>query len=219
MLRAVIALCVLLALGSSAEAKRVALVIGNSAYAHAGTLANPKNDATDVAAALKKSDFEVIAAFDLDKASFDRKIRDFASALSGAEAGVFFYAGHGMQVGGRNYLVPIDAQLTTAEAVDFEMVQLDVIHRTMERQVATNIIFLDACRNNPLVRNLARAMVTRSMEIGRGLAPVESGVGTLISFSTQPGNVALDGSGRGALVQRIATSTEDLSCTAHRRPQ
>jgi uncharacterized caspase-like protein len=183
---------------------------------HAGTLANPKNDATDVAAALRKSGFEVIAAADLDKASFDRKIRDFASALSGAEAGVFFYAGHGMQVGGRNYLVPIDAELTTAEAVDFEMVQLDVIHRTMERQASTNIIFLDACRNNPLARNLARAMGTRSMEIGRGLAPVESGVGTLISFSTQPGNVALDGSGRNspftaALVQRIATSSDDLS--------
>src|SRR5262249_47026973 len=109
MLRAVIALSVFLALGSSAEAKRVALVIGNSAYVHAWTLANPKNDATDVAAALRKSGFEVIAAPDLDKASFDRKIRDFASALSGAEAGVFFYAGHGMQVGGRNYLVPVDA--------------------------------------------------------------------------------------------------------------
>ena len=87
MLRAVIALCVLLALGFGAEAKRVALVIGNSAYVHAGTLANPKNDATDVAAALRKSGFEVIAAFDLDKATFDRKIRDFASALSGVEAG------------------------------------------------------------------------------------------------------------------------------------
>jgi hypothetical protein len=216
MLRAVIALCVLLALGFGAEAKRVALVVGNSAYVHAGTLANPKNDATDVAAALRKSGFEVIAALDLDKASFDRKIRDFASALSGAEAGVFFYAGHGMQVSGRNYLVPVDAELTTAEAVDFEMVQLDVIHRTMERQAATNIIFLDACRNNPLARNLARAMGSRSMEIGRGLAPIESGVGTLISFSTQPGNVALDGNGRnspftGALVQRITTSTEDLS--------
>ena len=99
MLRTILALCVLIALGSSAEAKRVALVIGNSAYKHAGELANPKNDATDVAAALKKSGFQVIAALDLDKASFDRKIREFASALQDAEAGVFFYAGHGMQVG------------------------------------------------------------------------------------------------------------------------
>ena len=86
----------------------------------------------------------------------------------------------------------------------------------MERATTTNIIFLDACRNNPLARNLARAMGTRSTEIGRGLAAVESGVGTLISFSTQPGNVALDGSGRnspfaGALVKRINTSGDDLS--------
>src|SRR5262249_57812752 len=96
------------------------------------------------------------------------------------------------------------------------MVRLDLVQRTMERETQTNILFLDACRNNPLARNLARAMGTRSMEIGRGLAPIESGVGTLISFSTQPGNVALDGNGRnspftGALVQRIATSTDDLS--------
>jgi hypothetical protein len=96
------------------------------------------------------------------------------------------------------------------------MVRLDLVHRTMERATATNILFLDACRNNPLARNLARAMGTRSAEIGRGLAAVESGVGTLISFSTQPGNVALDGTGRnspfaGSLVKRIATSSDDLS--------
>jgi branched-chain amino acid transport system substrate-binding protein len=96
------------------------------------------------------------------------------------------------------------------------MLRLDLVHRTMERATSTNIIFLDACRNNPLARNLARAMGTRSTEIGRGLAAVESGVGTLISFSTQPGNVALDGTGRnspfaGALINRLSTSSDDLS--------
>jgi tripartite-type tricarboxylate transporter receptor subunit TctC len=207
----------LLVLSSSAgAAKRVALVIGNSAYKHAGELANPKNDATDVAAALRNSGFQVLDAFDLDKPSFDRKIRDFVIALAGAEAGLFFYAGHGLQVAGKNYLVPIDAELTTSDALEFEMVQLDTIHRIMERQSNTNIIFLDACRNNPLARNLSRAMGTRSAEIGRGLAAVESGVGTLISFSTQPGNVALDGTGRnspfaGALARRITSSSDDLS--------
>jgi len=218
MLRATIALVAILLIGlpSTAEAKRAALVIGNSAYVHAGTLANPKNDATDLAAALARSGFEVIAAFDLDKVSFDRKIRDFAAALSNSEAGVFFYAGHGLQVAGKNYLVPVDAELATAEAIEFEMVQLDVVQRIMERHTTTNILFLDACRNNPLARNLARAMGTRSVEIARGLAPVESGVGTLISFSTQPGNIASDGSGRnspfaGALVKRVGSSNEDLS--------
>jgi hypothetical protein len=96
------------------------------------------------------------------------------------------------------------------------VVRLDLVQRTMERTARTNILFLDACRNNPLARNLARAMGTRSADIGRGLAPVESGVGTLISFSTQPGNVALDGAGRNspyasALVRHIAASSDSLS--------
>ena len=112
--------------------------------------------------------------------------------------------------------MPVDAQLSTASALDFEMVRLDLVHRTMEREAQTNILFLDACRDNPLARNLARAMGTRSAEIGRGLAQVESGVGTLISFSTQPGNVALDGAGRnspfaGALVKQLSTSNDDLT--------
>jgi hypothetical protein len=196
--------------------KRVALVIGNSTYMHAGDLTNPKNDAADMATALRKFSFQVVDGFDLDKATFDRKIREFGTALANADAGVFFYAGHGLQVGGQNYLVPIDAKAETADALDFEMVRLDLVQRTMERAVPTNILFLDACRNNPLARNLARAMGTRSTEIGRGLAPVESGVGTLISFSTQPGNVALDGAGRnspfaGALVRHLATSSDSLS--------
>lgn len=199
-----------------AEAKRVALVVGNSAYRNAAALSNPRNDAADMAAALRKFDFQVLEAADLDKPSFDRTIREFASALAGADAAVFFYAGHGIQVAGKNYLVPIEAELTTPDALDFEAVPLDLVHRIMERNSATNILFLDACRNNPLARNLARAMGTRSVEIGRGLASVEGGIGTLISFSTQPGNVALDGTGRNspyaaALVRQLSTSGDDLS--------
>lgn len=210
-------LCLVLTAAPTAQAqKRVALVIGNSAYQHAGLLDNPKNDAIDVAGALKKHGFQVIAGFDLDKAGMDRKIRDFAEALPGATSAVFFFAGHGLQVSGHNYLVPIDAKLTTAAALDWEMVRLDLVHRSMEREAATSILFVDACRNNPLARNLARVMGTRSAEIGRGLAPVEAGVGTLVSFSTQPGNVALDGAGRnspfaGALVKHIHQTKDDLS--------
>ena len=203
---------------ATAEAqKRVALVIGNSAYQATPALTNPKNDAADFAALLKAERFEVIEGVDLTKAMMDRKIAEFAGRLANTDVGVFFYAGHGLQVGGQNYLVPIDAQLTTAAAIDFEMVQLDLVQRTMERETKTNILFLDACRDNPLARNLARAMGTRSVEIGRGLAARESGVGTLISYSTQPGNVALDGAGRnspfaGALVKRIkAGAKRDLS--------
>ncbi len=209
-------LCSILSTASRAYAeKRVALVIGNSAYQHTSTLTNPKNDAIDVAGALKKHGFLVIEGFDLDKPAFDRKVRDFAATLKGSDAGVFFYAGHGLQVAGQNYLVPIDAKAEGAEVLDFEMVRVDVVHRIMERQTNTNILFLDACRDNPLARNLARSMGTRSSEVGRGLAQVEAGVGTLISFSTQPGNVALDGRGRnspfaGALVQQLS-SKDDLS--------
>jgi hypothetical protein len=217
MLRTVFVLLLCLLTPSIAQAeKRIALVIGNSAYQSTPALTNPRNDATDMVATLKRRGFQVLEGFDLDKASFDRKVRDFADALSGAKVGMFFYAGHGLQVAGQNYLVPVDAKLSTAAALDWEMVRLDLVQRTMERETKTNVIFLDACRDNPLARSLARAMGTRSVEIGHGLAPVESGVGTLISFSTQPGNVALDGSGRnspfaGALAKYISASNESLS--------
>ncbi len=217
LIRDLISITILVICASSAAFadKRVALVIGNGAYANAPTLANPRNDAADMAAALRALGFTVIVGTDLTKTQMDRKILEFASALSGADAGVFHYSGHGLQVAGVNYLVPVDAELTTAAALDFEMVRLDLVQRTMEREAKTNILFLDACRNNPLARNLARALGTRAMDIGRGLAPAESGVGTLISFSTQPGNVALDGTGRnspysGPLVKAIGTPGEDI---------
>lgn len=216
MLRMILAALVLLLPVHARADKRIALVVGNSAYTHAGTLANPKNDATDISAELKKLDFQVVEGFNLDKAAFDRKVMEFAVALNGAQVGLFFFAGHGLQVAGQNYLMPVDARLTTAAALDFEMVRLDLIQRAMERETLTNILFLDACRDNPLARNLALVMGTRSTDVVRGLAPVEGGIGTLISFSTQPGNVALDGAGRNspfaaALVKHIATPSDDLS--------
>jgi hypothetical protein len=202
--------------GGDSVSKRIALVVGNSAYKRTPKLANPSNDAADISRILRFLGFVVIDGLDLDKAAFDRKLREFAGALGGADAGVFFYAGHGLQVNGQNYLVPVDAQLTTASALDLEMVRVDFVQRIMESETQTNILFLDACRDNPLARNLARALGTRSIQIGRGLAAIESGAGTLISFSTQPGNVALDGTDRnspftGALVKRLQSMNDDLS--------
>jgi hypothetical protein len=152
--------------------KRVALVIGNSAYQHAPALTNPTNDAIDVAAALKQLSFTVIDGLDLDKLTMERKLRDFARALGGSDVGLLFYAGHGLQVNGQNYLVPVDAKLDDASGLDFELVRLDLVQRTMERETRTNLLFLDACRDNPLARNLARALGTRSAGIGRGLANI-----------------------------------------------
>jgi caspase domain-containing protein len=202
-------------LAAATQQKRVALVIGNSAYRFTRRLDNPRHDATDVGSALKRLGFQVIEGFDLDKAGLDEKIRLFTTHLRGASVGVFFYAGHGLHIAGQNYLIPVDAQLAGAPALDLELVRLDLVHRTMEREAPTNILFFDACRDGPLPDTLARAMGTRPAQIGRGLATVQSGAGTLISFSTQPGTIALDGNGRNspysaALARQLAASHEDL---------
>ncbi len=204
MLRLPLMLAVLVAIAfapsAGAQEKRVALVIGNSAYSHAPTLANPANDATDMADALTALGFVVVKGLDLDKAGFDKTLRAFTSELEGAETALLFYSGHGLQVGGQNYLVPIDAKIGRERDLDFETVRMDLVLKQMEleRDGKTNIVILDACRDNPLTRNLARSMGTRSTVIGSGLAEVQTGVGTFIAYSTQPGNVALDGSGRNS---------------------
>jgi len=197
--------------------KRVALVIGNSSYRPPAQLANPRNDASDIAAAMRMHGFRVIVGLDLDKAAMDAKLREFESELRGAETGVFFYAGHALQVSGQNYMLPVDAELRVESALEVETVSLDQVQRTMQRAVPTKILFLDACRTNPFARNLQQAMGTRSIQVGRGLAPIRSGVDTLISFSTEPDTVALDGNGRnspftGALVRRMRSiEREDLN--------
>jgi uncharacterized caspase-like protein len=184
---------------ASAE-KRVALVVGNTHYEHSPALTNPANDAEDVARVLKSLGFEVLLGLDLDKRAFDLKVRDFALALSQADTALFFYAGHGLQVSLQNYLVPVDAKIARERDLDFEVVRLDFILKQMEleREGKTNIVFLDACRDNPFAETLARTMGTRAISIGRGLAEVQTGVGTFIAYSTQPGNVASDGSGRNS---------------------
>jgi uncharacterized caspase-like protein len=185
--------------GAGAQ-KRVALVIGNAAYVNSAALANPVNDAADMAKALTEVGFTVIHGLDVDKRGFDGKVRDFTRALDNADVALFFYAGHGLQVAGRNYLIPVDASLQGERDLDFEAVSVDFILKQMElgREGKTNVVFLDACRDNPLSRNLARSMGTRSASIGQGLAQVQTGVGTFIAYSTQPGNVALDGQGRNS---------------------
>lgn len=193
----VVALVVLAGTLAPAHAeKRVALVIGNSTYQHTAQLKNPSNDATDMAAKLRQLGFEVIDGTNLSKAEMEQRIRSFSTKLDGADVGLFFYAGHGFQVDGKNFLAPIDARLKSDADVDFEAVELDLVLKQMERNSRVSIVFLDACRDNPLATNLTIA--SRSLQVGRGLAQVEKAVGMMIAFATQPGNVALDGEGRNS---------------------
>ncbi len=194
--------------GAVATEKRVALVIGNSAYRNAPALPNPANDASDIAAELQKLGFDVVRGIDLDFNGMRDTLRRYTAKLANADAALFFYAGHGLQVAGKNYLVPIDAQIESLADLNFSTLDVDLIINAMDSDSRTNIVILDACRDNPFTRSLARGLATRSASIGRGLAEVQSGNGMLIAYSTQPGNVALDGDGRnspftGALVRLI----------------
>ena len=123
------------------------------------------------------------------------KTREFSAKLDKAELALVFYAGHGVQVDGRNYLVPVDAKLEHAGDLDLDAVDL----QTMEAERRVNLVFLDACRDNPFTRSLARSLgSTRSTAVAQGLAQVNSAAGTMIAFSTQPDNVAQDGQGRNS---------------------
>jgi hypothetical protein len=196
------ALCGLMmigALGSPAHAdKRLALVIGNSAYKNAPALKNPANDASDMADSLQRLGFDVVRGINLDYLSMRNAVRRFSEKLPDANVALLFYAGHGLQVAGKNYLVPVDAQIESQADLDFGTVDLDLVLKSMEADARTSIIFLDACRDNPLAAKLTRRLGTRGGAVSRGLAQVDTSVGTLIAFSTQPGNVALDGEGRNS---------------------
>jgi Caspase domain len=181
--------------------RRVALVIGNAQYAHTPALPNPRNDAQDIADALRRVGFEVTLGYDLDQTKFARTIDDFARALDGADVGLFFYAGHGLQINEKNYLVSTEAKLESTFLVPSEAIELDAVIRLMESKANTNLIFLDACRNNPLTDNLKRnlAAINRAVSVGRGLARIEpTGRDTLVAFSSAPGQEAADGRGRNS---------------------
>jgi len=196
---------------------RVALVIGNGAYVHVAPLPNPPNDARDVAAALRELGFKVIDGFDLDSAGMRRKVSEFGNAITNAQTALLFYAGHGMQVDGKNYLIPIDAKLERPSSLSTEAIDVSVILSDMETERRTNLVFLDACRDNPMARTLARSFgASRSTAVGQGLAQINAGIGTMIAFSTSPNNVALDGSDRNspftrALLNYIRTPGLEIS--------
>lgn len=215
MLRLVIALAMAWTFALTAKdvsaAKRVALVIGNSTYKYTPTLVNPTNDASAISVALKRLGFEVISESNLTKLGMDDTFRRFARAMRDAEAALFYYAGHGMQYRGVNYLMPVDAKLEDEADLPYEMALVDNVLADMGRVKGVRIAVLDACRNNPLELALkAKLARTRSISPTRGFARISRTEGQLIAFATQAGTVAADGVGRNspftaALLKHIET--------------
>ena len=189
-----LSLCLVL---GPATASRVALVIGNGAYTDTSALPNASNDGRAMAERLRGLGFEVFEGIDQNRGQMQSLIAHFSRALRDAEVGLFFYAGHGMQVEGENHLVPVNAVIKDDADLPFQTIPVDIILRQMERAVPTRLVFLDACRDNPLARSLARSLggTSRSVSVDQGLAQMQAGIGTLIAYATEPDAVALDGEG------------------------
>ena len=173
-------------------AGRVALVVGNGAYTRTSPLANPVNDARAVGAALDRIGFDVTVLENLDEDEMDDALDEFEEDSVGADVALLFYAGHGMEMNGANYLIPVDARLASASAVSRETVALDSVLAAMAG-AGTRIVILDACRNNPFVRSWRRA--ERESVPRGGLAEVARGEGLLVAYAAAPGAVAADGDG------------------------
>ena len=203
------ALALLLALffaQPAAAEKRVALVIGNSAYQNVTRLDNPRNDAGLMAETLGALGFTLVggrAQLDLDKPAMDIAVQNFGRQVQGADVALFYYAGHGVQVTGSNYLVPVGANPTREADVDFQMVDVNLVLRQMQGSgTRLNMVILDACRNNPFGARGLRAS-------DGGLAQMRAPEGTLISYATQPGNVALDGTdGHSPYTKALASTVK-----------
>jgi carboxyl-terminal processing protease len=178
--------------------KRVALVIGNGAYASAPRLPNPTNDAHDVAEALKRIGFEIILGLDLDRAGMDDHAVRFARAAREADVALFYYSGHAMQFAGTNYLMPVDAKLSD-EADLRRLAKVDEIVADLRQARNLHILVLDSCRDNPLAEELKRSIGrTRAAPISRGLAKIDTPQGMILAYATQSGRTAEDGTGRNS---------------------
>lgn len=190
------------------QERRVALVIGNSSYRNAPALPNTVNDARDMVGALRAVGFEVIDGLDLDKRGMDGALTRFARLAQDADAVMFYFAGHGFQFNGENYLVPVEARIEDEIGVQYETTRLADVVTALNFAKGVKIMVLDACRNNPFVGLLAKRQVTRGFVVGAGLAPVQRAQGMVIAYATQANDVAADGAGRNspftaALVREI----------------
>jgi uncharacterized caspase-like protein len=191
--------------------RRVALVVGNSVYKNPSlALTNPMNDAQDISNVLRSLGFEVVTAIDATKRDMDLALQKFARLATNSDSALFFYAGHAMQYQGRNYLMPIDAELEDEVSLLYEMTAFDDIRAALDRSNGVKILILDACRNNPLAERLVKSASGANRALGnvRGLARIDKTQGMVVAYATAADDVAVDGTGRNspftkALLQRL----------------
>lgn len=189
--------------------RRVALVIGNSAYLSVPVLPSAVRDAEAVAGALREVGFQSVSLVkDVTREKLVDALRSFASAADKSDWALIYYAGHGIEIGGMNYLIPVDAKLATDRDVQFEAVGLEQVLNSADGAKKLRLVLLDACRDNPFANQIRRTVASRS--IGRGLAPVEPDSGMLVVYAAKHGQIALDGDDTNspfvsALVKRMLT--------------
>jgi uncharacterized caspase-like protein len=224
MLRAMVIVLLLALLPTHARAdKRVALVIGNGAYVKVAALPNPRNDALAIADLLRRAGFDVVdIKSDLGVDAMRRALRDFSEQVRDADMALVFYAGHGMELNGVNYLIPVDATLARDVDAEDEAISLDRVIRTLEPARRLQLVILDSCRDNPFVRSMRRTIVSRSVRSGhadideRALPP-----NTLIAYAQRAGATADDGTGSNspyttALLKHLAAPGLDIELALRR---
>ena len=187
--------CMIFAASSANAEKRVAFVVGNGAYKNVQPLPNPSIDAKSMAGVLRNAGFEVVEGTNLTRDKMTERLLEFGKKAQGADVALFFYAGHGIAIGGVNYLLPIDADIKSEMDVKLgAAINIDLTLDQTMGDAKVKLVFLDACRDNPFAAKIkASSGATRSVSVQTGLAEMKSGEGTLIAFATGPGQTALDG--------------------------
>ncbi|MCK1396512.1 caspase family protein [Bradyrhizobium sp. 1] len=187
-------MCMALSVSAAKADRRVAFVVGNGAYKNVAQLPNPPIDAKAMASTLRNVGFEVIEGSNLTRDQMTEKLLDFGRKAQGSDVAVFYYAGHGIAVGGSNYLLPVDADIKSEMDVKLgAAINIDLTLDQTMGDAKVKLVFLDACRDNPFAAKIKSNSATRSVNVQSGLAEMKSGEGTLIAFATGPGQTALDG--------------------------
>jgi uncharacterized caspase-like protein len=187
-------ICMLVTAHTAKADKRVAFVVGNGAYRNVAQLPNPPIDAKAMAGVLRNVGFDVVEGTNLTRDKMTERLLEFGKKAQGADVALFFYAGHGIAIGGTNYLLPVDADIKSEMDVKLgSAINIDLTLDQTMGDAKVKLVFLDACRDNPFTAKIKSNSATRSVSVQSGLAEMKSGEGTLIAFATGPGQTALDG--------------------------